>query len=188
MGSRDFEEKPCNCNANAKDRSGQCLYDSRCRQTTVIYKATCRVCQMFYIGCTQQQIKKRMQQNFNSAGEWVNLKKQSDSFASHFGSHFCGPNSISLNGRAKANDFRKILTMETLWKGSPISCVRGFGRLSCSLCMNERLAILNSFKHSPDKLINSCNEFYGACRHKPRFHRFFNMTPCTDERLRERVQ
>ena len=112
LGSRYFEEKLCNCNANARDRSGQCVYDSQCRQTMVVYKATCRVCQMFYIGCTQQQIKKRMQQHFNSAGEWVNMKKQSDSFASHFGSHFVAPNSINLNGRAKANNFRKILTIE----------------------------------------------------------------------------
>ena len=38
------------------------------------------------------KIKKRMQHHFNSAGEWINLKNQSDSFASHFGSHFVGPN------------------------------------------------------------------------------------------------
>ena len=27
-------------------------------------------------------------------------------------------------------------------------------------------------KYQPEKIINKCNEVYGACRHKPRFHRF----------------
>lgn len=35
-------------------------------------------CANFYMGYTQQQIKKQMQQYFDSTGEWINLKKQSD--------------------------------------------------------------------------------------------------------------
>jgi hypothetical protein len=32
-------------------------------------------------------------------------------------------------------------------------------------------------------LINACSEIYGACRHKPRFHRYSSIeqTPSTDE-------
>lgn len=74
-----------------------------------------------------------MQQHFNLTAEWVNMKQLLDSYVSHIGSHFVCANSIHLNGRAKANGIRKILTMEILWKGKPVGCVWGFGRLSCTL-------------------------------------------------------
>ena len=38
--------------------------------------------------------------------------------------------------------------------------------------MKERLMILTQTKKDPTKVINSSNELYGACRHKPRFHRY----------------
>jgi hypothetical protein len=43
--------------------------------------------------------------------------------------------------------------------------------------MKERLEILKFSKKTPHLLINSSTEFYGACRHKPRFHRY--ITNCT---------
>jgi len=38
-------------------------------------------------------------------------------------------------------------------------------------------------KKDPGKLINSCSEIYGGCRHKPQFHRCKEEaeTPSTDE-------
>ena len=43
--------------------------------------------------------------------------------------------------------------------------------------MKERLEIMKAIKHEPGRLINSKNELYGACRHKPRFHRYTTTIP-----------
>ena len=66
--------------------------------------------------------------------------------------------------------------------------MKTFGKLNCTLCMNERLEILKAkgmdkfLKNK--KMINSSNEIYGACRHKPKFHRYALSTPSsTDEGL-----
>ena len=45
----------------------------------------------------------------------------------------------------------------------------------------ERIEILKHSKKDPNSLINSCNEIYGACRHKPKFHRYVSRNPSTDE-------
>ena len=49
--------------------------------------------------------------------------------------------------------------------------------------MKERLAILDALGDNEGKkrLINSNNEVYGACRHKPKFHRFTHYTSSTDD-------
>ena len=49
--------------------------------------------------------------------------------------------------------------------------------------MKERLEILKASKQQPKRLINSCNELYGACRHRPVFHRYTNYTTSADEGL-----
>ena len=75
------------------------------------------------------------------------------------------------------------MEVEVIWKGNPISCVKSFGKLNCTLCMKERLAILNALrdKEGKKKLINSNNELNSACRHKPKFHRFTQYTSSTDD-------
>ena len=57
--------------------------------------------------------------------------------------------------------------------------------------MKEILIILQLSKKDPASIINSSNEFYGACRHKPRFHRYTTttspsvlMTNASSERVR----
>ena len=50
--------------------------------------------------------------------------------------------------------------------------------------MKERLAILKALGDKDDKrrLINSNTELHGACRHKPKFHRFTrNHNPSADD-------
>jgi hypothetical protein len=41
------------------------------------------------------------------------------------------------------------------------------------------MEIIKISKATPDILINSCSEIHGACRHKPRFHRYHeqDLTP-----------
>ena len=67
---------------------------------------------------------------------------------------------------------RTVVKMSIEWQGNPISCNKSFGTLNCSLCMHERLIILKNSRNDPSKIINTSTEFYGACRHKPRFHRY----------------
>jgi hypothetical protein len=38
--------------------------------------------------------------------------------------------------------------------------------------MQERIKILHTIHKEEWKIINHCNEIYGACQHKTRFHRF----------------
>ena len=59
-----------------------------------------------------------------------------------------------------------------LWRGNAISTVKGFGSPKCSLCAHERTEIVKMSYLQPECLINSCDEFYGACRHRAHFHRF----------------
>ena len=49
--------------------------------------------------------------------------------------------------------------------------------------MKERLEIFKAFKEKGNskKVINSNNELYGACMHKPRFHRYLNYNSSTDD-------
>ena len=71
-----------------------------------------------------------------------------------------------------------------MWHGNPISSSKSFGKLSCSLCMKERLEILKAIKNQPKRLIKSSNELYGACRHCPVFHRYTNYKSSADEGLK----
>ena len=178
IGSKDFEDLECNCNTASKI-NGKCIYDSKCRSSILIYKAECKECKSFYIGNTQQHLKKIMNRHFNDVRSMVNKDEPSDSFAKHFASHFPKGNNISTK------DVRSKVTMSILWKGNPISCVKSFGKLKCSLCMKERLEILKALGDNSEKrLINSNNELYGACRHKPKFHRYTTTTnSSTDDGL-----
>ena len=58
--------------------------------------------------------------------------------------------------------------------------------------MKERLEILkfSDKNKNQNKLINTCGEIYGACRHKTRFHRYtMNNTTSTDDGVNpERVE
>ena len=112
-----------------------------------------------------------MQQPFNEIRILTLKNNLSYSFAKHFVSYF------PKNSKLYIKNVREKVSMEILWKGNPISCTKTFGRLNCSLFMKERLDIINVLWDNAEKrLINSNNELYGACRHKPKFHRYINTT------------
>ena len=141
-----------------------------------MYKATCKQCDKFYIGNTQQHLKKRISQHIGEVKKLVNRGEGSDSFAKHFASHFTDSTNITRD------DINRLIKIDVMWQGDPISCVKSFGKMSCSLCMKERVEILKASKKQPRQLINSRNEIYGACRHKTKFHRFTrNEKPSTDD-------
>ena len=176
IGSQDFQDLTCNCNAASKINN-KCIYNSKCRTSIVVYKATCKVCEKFYVGNTQQHLKKRMNQHFSETRSLVSKNLTSDTFAKHFATHFTKGEKIATK------DVRDKVSMDILWKGNPITCVKSFGKINCSLCMKERLLILKALGDKMDKkrLINSNNELYGACRHKPKFHRYTTYNSSADE-------
>ena len=146
-------------------------YNSECPRGAshiVVYQANCVVTGMKYIGNTQQQVKSRMQQHKQDTKRLFSEGKKSDSFASHFAKlipegttakDVCGKNLIKYK-------------VDILWQGNPLACVKTFGTSACKLCAKERLAILKITRKTPHLAINKCTEIYGACRHKPAFHRF----------------
>ena len=72
---------------------------------------------------------------------------------------------------------RKKVKVTILWQGNSISYNKSFGKLKCSLCMKERLKILSFQRENSNLIINSNSEFYGACRHRPKFYRYAPTTP-----------
>jgi len=136
------------------------------------YWSACNDCKMCYLGNTQQKIKLRINQHLGEVCKLVNTGKTSDSFAKHFALHHKNRESKLTIGEA-----RKRVSVSILWQGNPISCNKSFGKLNCSLCMKERILILKYSRENPNLIINSNSEFYGACRHKPKFHRYAQTTP-----------
>ena len=184
--SKDFKDRPCSCNARSLV-NGKCIYGGNCRSCVVVYEAKCKICKCSYVVNTQQQLKQRINQHCNDVVKLVNCGERSDSFASHWGSHF-----EDGNHDIRASDVRELIEVEILWQGSPIKCMRSFGKKTCRLCMEEKLEILKRNKKNPALLINSKGEVYGACRHKTKFHRFevtMNKPVSTDKGTKpERVQ
>ena len=146
--------------ANSSNYRGNCL------KTIVDYKVTCTCCNMIYIGNTMQKFKKRMEKHFNDVQKLLFKGIRSDTYAKHFATHF------KKGTRPKPTELRAIQKFEIIWQGNPISASKTFGTRGCILCTREKIAVIKAGRKEPEKLINSCSEIYGACRHKPRFHRY----------------
>jgi hypothetical protein len=177
--SLDFKNLPCNCQSSSKGENGLCIYEGACRKSIVVYKTTCLQTGKVYIGNTQQHLKKRMQQHFQDVRKLVLTEQRSDSFASHFADFFDPPR--NPRERLKIRDQLEI-KVEVIWQGRPLSVVKTFGTKGCALCSKERIEILKIARNNPELAINSCQEVYGWCRHKPRFHRYpASQKPSTDD-------
>ena len=118
-----------------------------------------------------------MSQHYNDVRLLVNKGKLSDTFFSHSASHF----KRSARTKLTSAKVRKIVETSIIFEGNPVICTKSFGKLNCSLCMVERLKILEKSKTDRENLINSCGEIYGACRHRPKFHRYTMNIPSTED-------
>ena len=124
---------------------GKCIYGGDCRKSIIVYKCEC-TCGKFYIGSIQNSVKKRMQGHLVETRSLINNGTTSDTFAKHFASHF---GEKSKGGRRKKGQvsiaqIRKLMKVSILWQSRPISNMKTFGKLNCTLCMNERLEILKA--------------------------------------------
>ena len=170
MTSRDFMDLNCNCNRGSKI-DGECIHGKECRKSIVVCKATCNDCGCYCIGNTQQKLKARMNTHFSETEDLINNGKLSDSFAKHFATHFKNNNDDNNNNNDNDNnnnenvsrgDIRNITTVEILWQGKPMSSIKTFKKLNCSLCARERLEIYKAMKKEKQNdtncLMNSLNE------------------------------
>ena len=172
--SKDFKDRGCNCNAPSKV-NGKCVYGG-CTTCCVVYQVTCKCCDMIYIGCTQNNVKKRINQHLGEVRKSVETGAKFDTFSDHFATHFIGRDKITVG------QIRPIISVEILWQGNPIGCMKTFSKRTCVLCMRERSFIYDNYKKNKKKLINSRSEIYGGCRHKTKFHRFErNIYPAHDD-------
>ena len=164
----------CNCSTDT------CQYGGECRRRFIVYKATCRLCEKFYIGVTQNHLKERFRDgHLRMARERIRWKKglfepredeklkMSGAFAKHWANHFLEPDGEvptkqAINETVKYNFVYCCKEV--------INSSKNFGCRSCRLCQQERLALLKAGWNDPDKVLNDRNEIYGACRHKGRIH------------------
>ena len=164
--SLDFVDRECNCRPSITKGHKLCPYQGHCRKSVIVYKVTCKCCNMYYIGNTQQQYKNRMGGHFNDVQKLLSKDIKSDSYAKHFATHF------KKGVKPTPTEQRAIQQFEVIWQGNPISASKTFGTRGCILCTREKIAIIKAGRKEPEKLINSCSEIYGGCRHKPKFHRY----------------
>ena len=163
LASKDVLDRECNCNTNTKV-NGRRINGGGCRRCYVIYKVTCKCYGDFYVGNTQNTVKKRMEQHFQDVAQKVANDKNSDSFAAHFAKHF--------TQKSSPQQCREIMSFGILSTVNPIGSMKTWVKLSCTLCMKERIEIIDNSRHRYSRIINVCSEVYGVCRHIPIFHRF----------------
>ena len=108
--------------------------------------------------------KKRMEQHFQDVAQKVVNNKNLDSFAAHFAKHF--------TQKPSPQECRKIMSFDILSTVNPIGSMKTWGKSSCTLCMKERIEIIDNSRRKYSQINNACSEVYGSCRHIPRFHRF----------------
>jgi hypothetical protein len=169
--SLDLKNRDCNCTGN----KGECNYDGICRRRVIVYEIKCKITGKSYIGCTQQNLKNRMQGHLNDVQKLHHKNIKSDSYAKHFANHLQNFKRLSPKFQ------RQHISCEVIWQGNPISAVKTFKTPHCILCNRERLEILKRSKKTPHLLINSCSEIFGGCRHNPLFHRYNNRNTSADD-------
>lgn len=87
INSKDYMERDFNCNTCSKVNS-KCIFNSRCRESMIIYKASCKLCGIFYTVNNQNKVKDRIKLHFNETKNLINNGAKIDSFARFIASHF----------------------------------------------------------------------------------------------------
>ena len=101
-----------------------------------VHGVKCKVAGKKHIGQTQQQKKKRTQQHDNETRRMFRDGESYDSCSKHFFKQF--------DHEPSPKQLRKITEHETIWQGNPISVMKTFGTLHCTLCMKERCEIIKA--------------------------------------------
>ena len=79
---------------------------------------------------------KKMEQHFQDVAQKFVNNKNSDSFAAHFAKHF--------TQKPSPQECRKIMSFDILSTVNPIGSMKTWGKSSCTLCMKERIEIIDN--------------------------------------------
>ena len=77
-----------------------------------------------------------MEQHFQDVAQKVANNKNSGSFADHFAKHF--------TQKTRSQECHKIMSFGILSTLNPIGSMKTWGKLSCALCMKERMEIIDN--------------------------------------------
>ena len=135
----------------------------------------CLCCEAWYVEATQRSLKMRMEEHLRDTQILVMGDDKSDTFAKCWATHNHKrneKNEILLTSKASPDLLNSFMSFKVLKKLNPISCVETVKKYECTLCMQERLKIVEYQRNKKIKCMNSCSEIYGACLHKPHFHEF----------------
>ena len=121
-----------------------------------------------HVRATWKAVEERKVEVNNNDRSSYSYSYGSKAFARHFAVH-C----LSLRSSRETKKFlRENTTIEILWRGNPISCLKNVGTTRCILFMKERRAILTAWRGDKPNLLNAKNEIFGACLCKSRFCQF----------------
>ena len=77
-----------------------------------------------------------MEQHFQDVAQKVTNNKNSDSFADHFAKHF--------TRKPNPQECHKIMSFDIISTVNPIGSMKTWGKSSCTLCMKERIEIIDN--------------------------------------------
>ena len=179
---KDWLNFPCNCYSASKRSNGECLYQGKCRNKTLIYEVKCKITGQAYIGKTQRNLKVRIGEHITSAikviqtgrrlygDNWKGSGGYDRSTAlSKYLANLCRDCTDPDQVRKR---IRELIEVNIVWQGNRIQCMKTACTLVCKLCMAERLEIYSRWQKDKQKLLNDRSKIFGSCTCKTGFHRF----------------
>ena len=94
------------------------MFGGKCRSKIVVYKVTYRDTDKYYIGQTQNNVKKRINTHVSETTSLIKGGPGKDSFARHFVEAFEGRKTTT------AKEVKDKMKVELMWQGEAISCMK----------------------------------------------------------------
>ncbi len=109
-----------------------------------------------------------------------------NSFANHF-AQICGDCTNSNHVSAK---LKQDVSIEVIWQGDPIKCMKSARTRDCRICMVERKQIMQPLRDDKHNIINENDNIYAAsvCKCSSGFHKLANIHSFALRTLLERKQ
>ena len=91
-----------------------------------------------------------MEQHFQDLAQKVTNIKNLDSFADHFAKYF--------TQKPSPQHCCEIMSFDILSTVNPTGSMKTWGKSSCTLCMKERIEIIENLQRRYSQIINACSE------------------------------
>ena len=101
-----------------------------------------------FLSCKYSEYsQKRIEQHFQDVAQKVANNKKLDSFAAYFAKH--------LTQKPNPQECREIMSFGILSTVNPIGSMKIWVKLSCTLCMKERIEIIDNSRRRYSQIINA---------------------------------